>query len=67
MGVSTLPTILMVVGICGVRLLWIYTMFPIHHTLESIYLCFPISWAVTSIVEFILWIIVYRRTMAQAY
>ena len=67
MGVSTLPTILMVVGICGVRLLWIYTMFPIHHTLESIYLCFPISWAVTSIVEFILWVIVYRRTMAQAY
>ena len=67
MGVSTLPTILMVVGICGVRLLWIYTMFPIHHTLESIYLCFPISWTVTSIVEFILWIIVYRRTMAQAY
>ena len=67
MGVSTLPTVLMVVGICGVRLLWIYTMFPIHHTLESIYLCFPISWAVTSIVEFILWIIVYRRTMAQAY
>ena len=67
MGVSTLPTILMVVGICGVRPLWIYTMFPIHHTLESIYLCFPISWAVTSIVEFILWIIVYRRTMAQAY
>ena len=67
MGVSTLPTILMVVGICGVRLLWIYTMFPIHHTLESIYLCFPISWAVTSIVEFVLWIIVYRRTMAQAY
>ena len=67
MGVSTLPTILMVVGICGVRLLWIYTMFPIHHTLESIYLCFPISWAVTSIIEFILWIIVYRRTMAQAY
>ena len=63
MGSSTLPTVLMVIGICGVRLLWIYTMFPIHHTLQMIYLCFPISWAITSIVEFVLWIIVYRKVV----
>ena len=63
MGSSSLPTILMIIGICGVRLLWIYTMFPLHRTLETIYLCFPLSWIVTSIVEFILWIIVYRKVV----
>ena len=65
MGYSTLPTILMVVGICGVRLIWIYTMFPLHRTIETIYLCFPISWIITSIVECILWIIVYHKVMAS--
>ncbi len=63
MGSSSLPTILMIIGICGVRLLWIYTMFPLHRTLETIYLCFPISWVVTSIVELVLWIIVYKRVV----
>lgn len=63
MGSSSLPTILMIIGICGVRLLWIYTMFPLHRMLETIYLCFPLSWIVTSIVEFILWIIVYRKVV----
>lgn len=65
MGSSSLPTILMIIGICGVRLLWIYTMFPLHRTLETIYLCFPLSWIVTSIVEFILWIIVYRKVVIE--
>ncbi|MBQ1481943.1 MAG: MATE family efflux transporter [Erysipelotrichaceae bacterium] len=63
MGSSSLPTILMIIGICGVRLLWIYTMFPLHRTLETIYLCFPLSWIVTSIVELVLWIIVYKRVV----
>ena len=61
MGYSTLPTILMVVGICGVRLVWIYNVFPIYKTLKSIYLCFPISWLFTTIVELILWVIIYRK------
>ena len=63
MGSSSLPTILMIIGICGVRLIWIYTMFPLHRTLETIYLCFPLSWIITSIVEFILWIIVYKKVV----
>lgn len=61
MGYSSLPTILMIVGICGVRIGWIYTMFTRYNTLKSIYLCFPVSWATTTIVEFILWVIAYRR------
>ena len=65
MGYSTLPTILMIAGICGVRLIWIYTVFPIRHTLETIYLCFPLSWIVTGIVEFILWVIAYRQVEKQ--
>ena len=51
MGYSLLPTITMVLGICGIRLTWLWTVFPIHHTLPVIYLCFPISWFVTGLVQ----------------
>ena len=61
MGYSTLPTIIMLLGICGVRLVWIWTVFPMFNSLESIYLCFPVSWIITSIVQGILWFCMERR------
>ncbi len=66
MGYSTMPTILMVIGICGVRLLWLWTVFPAHRTLETIYLCFPISWIITSVIMAILWHIAERKMVASA-
>lgn len=61
MGFSTLPTIMMLVGICGVRLVWLFTIFPMFHTLEILYLCFSISWIVTDIIQGVLWIKSYRK------
>ena len=63
MGYSTMPTILMIVGICGVRLTWLLTIFPLHRSLEVIYMCFPLSWTVTSIILGILWIRCHRKLM----
>ena len=63
MGYSMMPTAIMIAGICGFRLGWLWTVFRAHRMLETIYLCFPLSWIVTSIVEFILWIIVYRKVV----
>lgn len=65
MGYSTLPTALMIIGICGVRLAWLFFVFPHFRALETIYLCFPISWTVTSIIQGILWIYCYRKTMRR--
>ncbi len=66
MGYSTLPTALMLVGICGVRLLWLWTVFPNFRTLEMIYICFPISWAFTSLIQGILWLILHKRTLKMS-
>ena len=55
MGVSSLPTIVMIAGICGVRLGWIWFIFPMFHTLQMVYCCFPVSWAVTSVVQALFW------------
>ncbi len=65
MGYSTVPTVVMLVGICGVRLLWLAMVFAQLRTLESIYLCFPISWLVTGFVQAGLWIKIYRSMMKK--
>lgn len=63
MGYSTMPTILMLVGICGIRFIWLWTIFPIHRTLATIYLCFPISWSITCLILGLLWIRTYKKEM----
>lgn len=63
MGYSTMPTITMILGICGVRLAWLWTVFPRIRELRVIYMCFPISWTITSIVLGVMWCAVYRRIM----
>lgn len=57
LGKSTLPMIVSVVGICGVRVLWINTVFVwIRHPL-TIFFAYGASWTITFIVQAIL----YRR------
>lgn len=63
MGISTTPTVTMIICICGLRLLWLFTVFPAHRTIETIYYCFPISWAVSSVVLGVMWWIAYRKFM----
>lgn len=63
MGYSSLPTIVMLAGICGVRLIWLLLIFPLHRTLVTIYLCFPLSWTITSIVLGFIWLYCYRHMM----
>lgn len=65
MGYSTLPTILMLISICGVRLLWIYTVFASHRTLEAIYFCYPLSWVICSIIQCILWFYLHKQFLKQ--
>jgi putative MATE family efflux protein len=64
MGVSITPTFISVIGICGIRVGWILTLFQWEqfHTPESLYISYPISWTVTFIGQFLLfWGIYHRR------
>ena len=65
MGLSNLPTIVTLFGVCGFRILYIYTFFQSHHTPEVLYLCFPLSWLITTIMQLIIWIQVYRRLIEE--
>ena len=52
-GHSTLPAILTVLGTCVLRIVWIFTVFAKVHTLESLFVVFPISWVVTILLVWI--------------
>lgn len=66
MGYSSLPTFMMIIGICGVRLCWIWFVFPMFNTLPMVYMCFPISWLVTSIIQAVFWVKGYNNIMERA-
>ena len=67
MGASAISMVISILGICGSRLLWIFTVFqlPQLHTPICLYSSYPISWILTAIAEFIVFPIIFRRISAQ--
>lgn len=49
-GYSLPPAVVVLVGICGVRILWLYTAFASHRDFFTLMLAYPVSWAVTIVV-----------------
>ena len=47
--ISIVPAVLTMIGVCGVRIGWIYTVFPLYKTFESIIIVYPISLAVNTL------------------
>lgn len=50
-GYSILPTCITLMGICGFRVIFIYTYFASHHTLQALYASYPISWILTILAQ----------------
>ncbi len=65
LGNSLQPMLLSIFGICGLRMLWVQTVFPAVRTLESLYIAYPISWGGTLLVELILFCYSYQRFRTQ--
>lgn len=63
LGQSMKPAIISIVGICGVRILWVNTVFKAHHTIGVVMLAYPVSWAITSAVLGIIYFFVAKKTL----
>ena len=48
-GYSVMPMLVSLVGACGLRLVWIATIFqlPRFHTIQMLYWSYPVSWTIT--------------------
>lgn len=65
-GKSIVPTIVVIMGSCVFRIVWIYTIFAHFRTIQSLYLLYVFSWMITAIAEIIYFVIVYRKVKPQA-
>lgn len=63
LGESFIPMVISVLGVCGIRIGWIYSIFqiPQFHTPQSLYISYPISWAITFLFQMVAFTFVYRR------
>lgn len=60
-GESLVNMIMSIVGVCGIRLVWIWTVFRSVGTFESLFLCYPVSWIGTLILHTIIFVIIFKR------
>jgi len=64
-GYSIIPMIVSLVGACGLRLLWIATVFqiPEYHNLTTVYISYPITWIITLTVHAITFALAARKVL----
>lgn len=63
MGFSVMPMIVSTIGACGLRILWIYTIFAAYPTLEILYLSYPVSWIATTLVHMLCYFYVRKKVL----
>ena len=63
LGTSVIPMIISVLGICGLRICWIYTIFqiPKFHTPECLFFSYTVSWVITFLFQIAAFLIVCRK------
>lgn len=65
MGDSFKPMIVSVLGVCGVRIVWVYTVFALLKTPFSLYMSYPVSWLVTIAFQLVICIRTMKRLQTK--
>ncbi len=62
LGYALTPMFINVFSICILRVVWIYTIFPIEafHTITGLYIAYPVSWATALIAMLTAFVLAYR-------
>lgn len=61
MGASAVPMVVSILGACGLRVLWVVTVFRQLQTLESLFVVFPVSWIVTILALVVCFVIIWKK------
>ena len=65
LGRSAVPTVIVILGSCVFRVIWVFTVFAHFHTILSLYLLYIFSWTITGIAELCYFIYCYRDKMRR--
>lgn len=61
LGYSVMPMLVSLIGACGLRVLWIMTIFRWERSLLSLYISYPISWGLTLTAHVVCYVIVSKK------
>ena len=63
LGYSFVPMIVSLCGVCGIRLVWLFTVFEMeeYHLVETVYVSYPISWLATFLIHLGSYIFISRK------
>lgn len=48
---ATMPTVLNLIGICATRMIWVLFIYPLSPQVFMLFLCYPVSWAMSAILQ----------------
>ena len=65
LGKTVVPTVIVIMGSCVFRVLWVYTVFAYFRTIPSLYLLYIFSWAITAIAEMIYFKRCYQKALCH--
>lgn len=66
LGKSILPMMVTLLGSCALRVLWVYTVFPLWRTPECLYLSFPVTWIITASAHYIICFFLLHKKRLEA-
>lgn len=61
LGYAVMPMVVSLLGACGLRILWIFTVFQGHRSLWVLYISYPVSWVLTGAVHMACYLAVRRK------
>lgn len=65
MGYSILPTVITILGSCGFRVLWLYTVFKKLSSFDWIMNVYPVSWILTGAAMILAYMLIRKRVFAS--
>lgn len=65
MGYSIIPMFVSLTGACLFRVVWIFTIFKMEHTLFSLYISYPITWILTLSAHGVCYLMVRKKVFAK--
>lgn len=61
LGKSAVPVAIVILGSCVFRVIWVYTIFAMFHTLTALYLLYIFSWTLTAIGQMVYFFRTYQK------
>ena len=66
LGHSVIAMVVSMVGACGLRVVWIFTIFAMFRSLDVLFYSYPVSWVITFCAHMACFLVVKRKQLQEA-